>query len=107
MAIEEINVDELADRLDAGAALIDVREPDEYDEARVPGARLIPLATVPDELDAFTAADPVYVICKSGGRSMKACEYAADHGASVVNVAGGTMAWIAAGKPVDSGTSAS
>ena len=48
MTIPEIDVDELAARLESGAVLFDVREPDEYTEAHVRGAVLVPLATVPD-----------------------------------------------------------
>ncbi len=72
MAISEITVDELSELLPSGVRLIDVREPDEYDEAHVPGAVLVPLATVPDNLDAFRGDGPSYVICKSGGRSRRA-----------------------------------
>ena len=103
MAISEISVGDLADRLAEGRRLIDVREPHEYDEAHVPGAVLVPLATVPDELDAFRGEGPVYVICKSGGRSMRACEYVADQGIDAVNVEGGTTAWILSGREYATG----
>lgn len=102
MAIDEITVDQLAEVLPAGARLIDVREPHEYDEGRVPGAQLVPLATVPDQVDLFRGDGPTYVICAAGGRSMRACEYVAAHGVEAVNVAGGTKAWIASGRPVES-----
>lgn len=103
MAIAEITVDELADRLASGARLIDVREPAEYDEAHVPGAVLVPLGTVPDRVDAFRGDGPTYVICRSGARSMKACEVVAEHGIDVVNVAGGTMAWVTSGRDYATG----
>lgn len=103
MSIEEISVDELAERLAAGARLIDVREPGEYEEVRVPGALLVPLGTVPDQLGAFRGDGPAYVICRSGGRSLKACEFAAAQGIEAVNVAGGTLAWVASGRETASG----
>lgn len=103
MAIDEITIDELAPRLEVGAKLIDVREPGEYDEARVPGAVLVPLATVPDHIDMFLEASPTYVICRSGGRSLQACEFLVQNGAEVVNVAGGTMAWMLSGRDVVTG----
>ena len=53
MTIQEISVDELATIIKQGGRVIDVREPAEFDEARVPGAQLVPLGTVPDQLDAF------------------------------------------------------
>ena len=101
MAVQEIDVEELAARLAAGGRLIDVREPDEYVDAHVPGAVLVPLGTVPEQIDAFLGDGPTYVICKSGGRSMRACEHLAAcgiDGLEPVNVAGGTSAWIASGR---------
>jgi rhodanese-related sulfurtransferase len=99
--VREIDVDQLSERLAAGAPLIDVREPDEYVDGHVPGAVLVPLATVPDHVDAFAAGATTYVICRSGARSMRACEYVAGlglDGVEVVNVAGGTLAWQASGR---------
>ena len=104
MAIPEVSVDVLADRLAEGARLIDVREPDEFEHAHVPGARLIPLATVPDELDACRGDGQTYVICKSGARSMRACEYLASQGIDAVNVEGGTTAWLLSGREHATGT---
>lgn len=103
MAIEEIDVDQLAARLDAGARLIDVREPHEFDEARVPLAESVPLGTVADELDRFRGDRPPLVICRSGGRSRQACELLADLGIEATNVAGGTLAWVASGRAVSTG----
>ena len=51
------------------------------------------------------AQEPLYVICRSGGRSAQACKAFANAGfENVVNVDGGTLAWIAAGLPVNRGT---
>lgn len=97
-AVPEIDVAALAERCAGGAfALFDVREPHEFDEVHVPGARLVPLASVPDELAQFPTAGPVYVICRSGGRSMKAAEFLRANGVDAINVAGGTLAWLDAG----------
>ncbi|CAN5651078.1 rhodanese-like domain-containing protein [soil metagenome] len=101
--ITEISVDELAALLDSGAALIDVRMPDEYEEAHVPGAVLVPLPELPERLGEIPDESTAYVICKMGGRSMKACEFLVTQGYDVVNVAGGTQAWIEAGRPTVSG----
>lgn len=103
MSVPEITVDELDELGTTNIVLIDVREPDEYAEARVPGAALIPLATVPERTDEIPKDKTVYVICAAGGRSMNAAEYLAANGWDTVNVAGGTKAWIAFGKPVDQG----
>jgi rhodanese-related sulfurtransferase len=103
--ISEIEVAALARRVAEGALVIDVREPDEYAAGHVPGAVLMPLATVPDNLDRLRSDGPTYIICQSGGRSMRACEYAAGEGYDVVNVVGGTGAWIASGNDVVVGES--
>ena len=98
MAIQEINVDGLAQRLADGARVIDVREPAEFEQARLDGAQLIPLGTVPQRVDEFRGDGPTYVICRSGGRSMKACEFLIAQGVDVVNVSGGMMAWISSAR---------
>jgi rhodanese-related sulfurtransferase len=103
MAIPEITVDELADRMAAGAVVVDVRQPDEYTDGHVPGARLVPLNEVPDALDQFPRDVDVLLICRSGGRSMAAAEFLDQQGLSVVNVAGGTLAWVASGREVVTG----
>lgn len=101
--VPEIDTDGLAAALADGAPLVDVRMPDEYAEIRVPGAVLIPLP----ELGARSAEVPsdrrVYVICASGARSAAAVDALNKAGWDTVNVAGGTKAWAAEGRPVDSG----
>lgn len=105
MPISEATVDDLADILMPGVRLIDVREVDEYHEGHVPGAQLIVLATVPDNVEAFDGDGPTYVICRSGGRSMRACEFVAQANPNIelINIAGGTLAWISSGRDVVSG----
>lgn len=76
--------------------LIDVREANEWEAGHVPFAVHVPLGTVPDHLDRFDA-EPTYVICRSGGRSAHACEFAGGHGHRAVNVTGGMIAWNGAG----------
>lgn len=93
--VQEITVEELH-RLGPDVVLIDVREPDEWAQGHVAHARHVPLGTVPDRLEEFSG-EPTYVMCKVGGRSGRACEFAAAHGRDVVNVAGGMLAWLDAG----------
>jgi len=82
--------------------LIDVREPDEFAAARAVGAVNVPLgslasASLPDE------SATVYVICQSGGRSLRAVDALTARGIDAVNVEGGTSAWIQAGLPTEAG----
>ncbi len=84
--------------------MFDVREPDEYEESHIPGAILVPLATVPDEVARFATAasnSTIYLVCGSGGRSGRAVSFLRDEGIDAINVDGGTKGWIAANYPVE------
>lgn len=102
--IPAVDIDELAERLESGAVLIDVRQPDEYQEFRVPGARLIPLDELPDRLDEVPTDQTVYAICRSGGRSSKAVEFLNANGFDAINVAGGSQGWADSGRPTEQGS---
>lgn len=104
MSIREVTVAELESLLAAGARVVDVRETDEYESGHVPGAVHVALGTVPDHVDAFRGDGSVYVVCRSGARSMRACEFLEQHGLDAVNVAGGTLDWVAGGRAVVTGS---
>ena len=101
--VPEITVDEAARRLDEGVRQLDVRQPDEYATARVPGGQLLPLHELPTRLDEVPTEGEVLVICRSGARSARAVEFLVEHGVAAVNVAGGTNAWAASGRATTSG----
>ena len=103
MEVPEIDVEEFAARHEAGAFVLDVREDDEYLDGHVPGALHIPLGEVPERHAELPSGEPILVICKSGGRSMRASEVLIANGIDATNVAGGTMAWIDSGRPVVEG----
>jgi rhodanese-related sulfurtransferase len=105
MSIREVTTSELEAALAAGAAVVDVRETDEYETGHVPGAVHVALGTVPEHVHAFRGESVVYVICRSGARSMRACEFLAEQGVETINVAGGTLDWIAGGRAVVTGSS--
>lgn len=102
MAIEEITVDDLAARLGAGAVLLDVREAEELTAVRVPGVHHIPLGELMARVDEIPQGD-LLVICRSGVRSMTACQQLSAVGRSAANVAGGTISWVDSGRPTESG----
>jgi rhodanese-related sulfurtransferase len=82
------------------ALLLDVREPWEWREMRIPGALLIPLVELPGRLDELPAGD-LYVHCRVGHRSLRAVEYLRAAGRPrAASVAGGIDAWAEAGLPV-------
>ena len=86
--------------------LIDVRTAGEFETVHAQNAKNFPLDSLsPADVvrqRVGSADQPIYVICKSGGRSMKACEQFVGQGIdNVVNVTGGTDAWVANGLPVN------
>jgi adenylyltransferase/sulfurtransferase len=93
----EATVEELKgalDKLQPGLQLIDVREPDEFQIARIPGARLLPLSQLARR---YTELDPdalYYLHCHHGARSQRALEFLRQHGfRHVKSVKGGIDAW--------------
>ena len=111
MDFTNLDVKAVASQLQSVAAfdLIDVRTPGEYHSGHAAGARSFPL----DRLDAKAllasrqaqADQPIYIICKSGGRSRQACQKLTAAGVgNLVNVEGGTMAWKHAGLPIEGAT---
>ena len=90
--------------------LIDVRTPREYEDTHATMARNVPLDRLDPKAVMAARADksrPLYVICKSGGRAGQACEqFIAAGFENVVNVEGGTSAWVNAGLPVMRGRKA-
>ncbi len=83
-------------------AVIDVREPHEYNAGHVPDAKLIPVATVFARKDELPREKDVIFVCGVGQRSALACEMAAAAGLSrLFNLEGGTEAWMKAGNPVE------
>jgi rhodanese-related sulfurtransferase len=103
MPVPEVDVHQLASELQAGAVLLDVRNPDEWQAARVPGVPLIPLGELAGRLADVPAGQPLYVICAAGVRSARAAELLSANGVEAINVAGGTKEWVAAGYPTESG----
>jgi len=103
--MSEIDVVQLEQALLDGAVLVDVREPDEYARAHVPGARLIPMGQLSSRLPELDRSRPVHLICASGNRSGAMCRLLTANGFEAVNVEGGTKAWVGSGRPVESGLS--
>jgi molybdopterin/thiamine biosynthesis adenylyltransferase/rhodanese-related sulfurtransferase len=97
-AVPEIEPAVLGARLAAGEAIdvIDVREPYEWEIARIEGARLIPLATLETRLTELAQDREIVVHCKMGGRSAQAVRRLRAAGfRNVVNLAGGIQRWSA------------
>jgi rhodanese-related sulfurtransferase len=101
--VRDLTPDEVAAGLTAGEILlIDVREPKETEQERIPGAVLAPLS----QFDPVNLPDPhgrtVVFTCGSGVRSIKAAEIAQAAGLAYdAHLAGGLKAWKAAGLPTE------
>jgi adenylyltransferase/sulfurtransferase len=98
----EIGPRELSGRLERGERpmLLDVREPHEHRIARIEGAVLIPLRTLPGRLSELDRDREIVVLCHRGARSLNALEILRLAGfARVVSLKGGIEAWS---KEVDS-----
>lgn len=102
----EVDLEAFARAFEAGAVVLDVRNPDEYRNGHVPGAVLIPLGELTARQDEIPEGDPLYVICAVGGRSLTAAKALVDAGYPAVSVAGGTNGWIERGEPVLTGDDA-
>ena len=109
MSITEISISELAGLVEP--TIIDVREVDEYISGHVPGAINIALSELVGREDECGLGPIVYVICQSGGRSLRACGHLSTipslEETTFINVAGGTGMWIVEGHEVAAGDTAS
>jgi len=95
-AVPTISVQELKGKMDAREAfeLIDVREPFEYEIARIDGAKLIPLGEIGERFGELQEEQPIIVHCHSGQRSAQAVRLLRQRGfTKVYNLEGGIDAW--------------
>lgn len=84
--------------------LVDVREVNEFLEARAEGALLFPLSEFMARHRELPVDRPLLMICAAGGRSAQATAFLLANGwDDVANVAGGTGSWLAAGLPTRTG----
>ena len=99
-----ISVVEAKELLADGAAVIDVRDPHEYQSGHVPGAALIPVNSVFARREELPKDGKLIFVCAVGQRSALACEMAAAGGLPaerLYNLEGGTEAWIKAGEATE------
>ena len=83
------------------AVILDVRNASEYEQGHIPGATNVAYLQLSKRLGEVPEGSPIYVHCKSGFRSARAVSYLNEHGFDATNIAGGFMAWEAAGYPVE------
>ncbi|MCT1368132.1 MULTISPECIES: rhodanese-like domain-containing protein [Kocuria] len=94
--VPNVKVDDIPE----GAKILDVREDYEWEEGHIAGAQHLPLDQVPARYGEVPLDEDVYVICRSGGRSLRATAYLNQYGFDAYNVVGGMGAWQDAEKPM-------
>ena len=105
--VPEVDLEAFEEAWREGAAVLDVRNPDEYLEKHVPGAVLVPLPELGQRLAAVPEGRPLYVICARGSRSRAAAEaMRLQLGWEVLNVTDGTEGWASSGRPLARGPEA-
>ena len=101
--VPETHPKEAADVVAGGALMIDIREADEWEEVRIPGAEFRPLSEINDWYEDLPRDRTVILQCRSGNRSAMATAALISQAGmgNVVNLAGGIIAWHQAGMPID------
>ena len=105
--VEDVDPKELWEQkaiLKEKLTLIDVRRPDEYtgELGHVPGATLLTLDFLPQQINELPKENPLVFICRSGARSARATAFAHEHGfTNVYNMLGGMLLWNQLGLEVE------
>lgn len=105
--MSEIPLAQFMSKRTAESVVVDVREPDEYDEVHIPDVVHIPLGQLPARLEEVSRPqgdEPIYIVCRSGKRSLQGAETLSQAGMSAVSVMDGTLGWIEAGGEVRTGS---
>lgn len=95
--VSHIDHEQLHDILndpDSDVIVIDVREPNEYAAAHIPGVPLLPMGNIPDVIDQFDKSREYVFVCRSGARSLNVAKFCKQAGIeNVHNYLGGMLAW--------------
>ena len=103
MNVPTVGIAGVHDPLPEGLAVVDVREPVEWQHGHIEGAIHIPLWELQGRLDEVPQGQTL-VVCKVGGRSAQAVGWLVQQGRDVVNLDGGMLDWEAAGRSMVSET---
>jgi rhodanese-related sulfurtransferase len=105
--VPAVSVQEAAELLGDGgdgALIVDVREPNEYTQARATGAVLLPLGQLNTRFAELPRDRKLLLMCRTGGRSQNATRFLNQQGfEDAANVSGGIVAWHNAGLPTKTG----
>jgi rhodanese-related sulfurtransferase len=100
-ATETLGPEQAAELIEAGAELIDVRRPYEYEGGRLAGSRNVEINELTAAAETISRDRPVIFYCRSGNRSQMAAQAFRESGYDAHNLAGGIEAWDAAGRPLE------
>lgn len=95
--IKIMTPEELEKRLesnDTTIQVVDVREDEEVEAGKIPQALHIRLSEIPERTDELDKSKSLVMVCRSGGRSMRAAEYLLTEGFEVYNMDGGMLKWV-------------
>ncbi len=99
--LPQMSIHQLRQQMETGnLQVLDVRQPSEWDQGHVPGARYMFLPEIPQRMDELDISKPVAVYCGTGYRASIAASLLKRGGFQVSNVPGSFTAWLAAGYPV-------
>lgn len=100
----EVSVEQAVAKRDSGAFILDVRQPEEWNEFHVPDSTLIPLGELASRVDELPKDQEIVVVCRSGNRSAQGRDILLSAGfTQITSMAGGLTQWKAAGYPTVSG----
>lgn len=93
--MEQLSAIEVKELLSKGNALniIDVREVAEVEAGKIPGAINIPLGLLEFRMQDLDKSKEYIIVCRSGARSSRACQFLNGYGFNVINMANGMIAW--------------
>ncbi len=104
-ATPSLNPQELSEKLKEAKRplVIDVRQPEEYRNGHIAGAKLIPLGELKARMQELSKDKEIVCVCASGGRSSSATKMLIDAGYTAINMNGGMSNWQHAGLPIKKG----
>lgn len=105
-SVPSVSVAELHEKIRGAKRpfLLDVRQPEEFREGHIAGAKLIPLGELRAHIKELPKDREIVCVCASGSRSSSATRQLASAGFNVINMKGGMFVWQRAGLPVKKGT---
>jgi rhodanese-related sulfurtransferase len=101
----KLSASELNEKLKFGKhpIVVDVRQPEEFHQGHIAGAKLIPLGELRKRMKELPQAREIVCVCASGSRSSSAAKVLAKEGYTVFDMQGGMLAWRHAKLPIQKG----